>query len=174
MIDTEKFNQPIRPFTVVYLVNGGQVLLLRKRDDAKMLAGEWIGIGGKIDPGEDLYESAKREFLEETGLSIGNLLLQGTFTWFIESGSAEISNAGISHLITAISYTGEFVEQSSEGVLEWHAIGSVASLKNLTSYQQGFLPDMLLDRKYFYSGISVFDENHKRISHASSAPYLQQ
>ena len=169
MLDISLFNRPIRPFTVVYLVSDGKVLMLRKREDSKMLAGEWIGIGGKIEPGEDLFESAKREFREETGLSIEELSLQGTFTWFIESASA-----GISHLVTATSYTGGLVKQSCEGALEWHDIDSVASLENLTSYQTEFLPDMLLDRKYFYSGMSVFDESRKRISHASSTPYLQR
>ncbi len=150
-------------------INGdGQVLLLRKREDAKMLAGEWIGIGGKVEPGEDLYESAKREFLEETGLTVEKLLLQGTFTWFIKSGSS-----GISHLMTATSYEGELIKKSSEGVLQWHDIDSVAGLQSLTSYQRAFLPEMLLDRKYVYSGLSVYDEMHNRISHASSTPYFR-
>lgn len=169
MVNIELFNRAIRPFTVVYLVNGiAQVLLLRKRRDAKMLAGEWIGIGGKIEPREDLYESAEREFHEETGLSIGDLCLQGTFTWFIESGSA-----GISYLMTATSYTGELVNESNEGILKWHDIDAVAALGNLTDYQRAFLPKMLLDRKFFYAGVSIYDENHSRISHASSSPYLQ-
>ncbi len=169
MFSPELFNCSIQPFTVVYLVDDEKVLLLRKPHDARMLPNEWIGIGGKIEPGEDLFEAARREFLEETGLSISDLHFQGTFAWFIESGSA-----GISHLITAKSHTGTIFEESNEGTLAWHDIESVSDLEDLTSYQRAFLPEMLQDSKFFYSGISVFDENHTRISYASSAPYFQR
>ena len=48
----------------------GRVLMAR-RPAGKAMAGYWEFPGGKIDPGEDPVEAARRELLEETGLDGG-------------------------------------------------------------------------------------------------------
>ena len=55
--------------TLCYLENKGAWLMLyrnRKPDDPN--EGKWLGIGGKIEPGETADDCNKREVLEETGL----------------------------------------------------------------------------------------------------------
>lgn len=47
----------------------------RKPDDPN--EGKWLGIGGKIEPGETADECNKREVLEETGLIIKNAFFHG-------------------------------------------------------------------------------------------------
>lgn len=54
----------------VALMNGaGEILLLERHD------GEWDLPGGHLEPGESLAETAARELLEETGLTVGTLQL---------------------------------------------------------------------------------------------------
>ena len=54
-----------------------QVLLLRLGADRGEWAGRLNGIGGHIEPGEDVLTSARREIREEAGLSPGDLRLCG-------------------------------------------------------------------------------------------------
>ncbi len=56
--------------TGVLLIKRNQVLLQRRKDN-----GLWGLPGGSLEPGESLEEAARREVLEETGLSIGQLSL---------------------------------------------------------------------------------------------------
>lgn len=60
--------------TSVIAVRDGKVLLQRRAD-----IGLWSYPGGCMEPGEEPEESAKREFLEETGYIAQELKLYGVF-----------------------------------------------------------------------------------------------
>jgi 8-oxo-dGTP diphosphatase len=53
------------------------VLLLRHPPDDDRFAGLWNGIGGHVEPGEDIREAARRELREEVGLEVRELRLRG-------------------------------------------------------------------------------------------------
>ena len=64
--------------TLCYIDNNGSWLMLyrnKKPDDPN--EGKWLGIGGKIEPGETPDECNKREVLEETGLILLNQTFHG-------------------------------------------------------------------------------------------------
>jgi 8-oxo-dGTP diphosphatase len=48
----------------------GRCLVLRRAMSSKGNPGKWDFPGGKVDPGESIDQSARREVLEETGLEI--------------------------------------------------------------------------------------------------------
>lgn len=52
-----------------------QVLMLRRKDN-----GYWCFPGGAVDIGENTEESARRELLEETGLSVEEMSIFGVFS----------------------------------------------------------------------------------------------
>lgn len=58
---------PCRAAGVMCVVPDGRMLFLRRADNAKSHPGTWCFPGGSIDDGEDEYEAACREMLEETG-----------------------------------------------------------------------------------------------------------
>lgn len=58
---------PCRAAGVMCVVPDGRMLFLRRADNAKSHPGTWCFPGGSIDAGEDEYEAACREMLEETG-----------------------------------------------------------------------------------------------------------
>jgi len=66
----------IRPAAAVALLDsGGNILLLRRKDNDK-----WTMPGGTLDFGESLTDCAMREMREETGLQIRITGLIGTYT----------------------------------------------------------------------------------------------
>lgn len=64
--------------TLCYIRCNGQYLMLyrnKKKDDPN--AGKWVGIGGKLEPGETPDECVLREVFEETGLKLTNIHYHG-------------------------------------------------------------------------------------------------
>ncbi len=57
--------RPLLGTSVVPLLSDGRIVLILRRDD-----GLWGLPGGLVDWGEDIHTSAKRELLEETGLTL--------------------------------------------------------------------------------------------------------
>lgn len=79
-----------------------QVLLVHRihRDDDEQL-GKYNGLGGKVEPGEDVVSAVQREILEESGLVVTDLELRGTISW---PGFNERDVFGFIFLVT--SFTG--------------------------------------------------------------------
>ena len=139
------------PYCLVYLKSRGEVLLIRKAQ-GRLHAGEWIGLGGKLEPGEDPVSSAIREFREESGLLLADPKLRGTFIWIDEV------KCGIVHIVTATGWTGR-LSASEEGELRWHRIGDLHSLPGLAKHQRLFLDRILLGDYHFYSGVAVYRQD---------------
>jgi 8-oxo-dGTP pyrophosphatase MutT (NUDIX family) len=59
----------------VFVHRDGKLLLQKRRDD-----GTWADHGGCLELGETLEDTARRELLEETGLTAGKLALLGVYS----------------------------------------------------------------------------------------------
>ncbi|MYD94312.1 MAG: 8-oxo-dGTP diphosphatase [Chloroflexi bacterium] len=147
------------PYCLVYLNSRGKVLLIKK-SEGRSHAGEWIGLGGKLEPGEDPVSAAVREFREESGLTIADPQLRGTFIWIDEV------HCGIVHIVTATKWTGTLTD-SEEGELQWHRIEDLGTLPGLASHQPLFLDAVMLDCDRFYSGAAVVRE-YKMVEYADN------
>ena len=147
------------PYCLVYLKSRRKVLLIKK-SEGRSHAGEWIGLGGKLEPSEDPVSAAVREFREESGLTIADPQLRGTFIWIDEV------HCGIVHIVTATRWTGTLTG-SEEGELQWHRIEDLGTLAGLASHQPLFLDTVLLDGDCFYSGAAVVREN-KMVEYADN------
>ena len=102
------------PRTLIFVTHGDQLLLIKGAPGKRLWAGRYNGIGGHIDQGEDILSGAKRELIEETGLSNIDLWMCGTVT--INTGQ----NPGIALYV----FRGESAEKTSlkfseEGTPTW-------------------------------------------------------
>jgi 8-oxo-dGTP diphosphatase len=101
--------------TLCYVRRPGQTLMLhRTRKPNDMHEGKWVGLGGKLEPGESPEECAIREVYEESGLRIVEPEFRGVLTF---PTFDDIDN-WYGFVFVATRFTGELID-STEGVLAW-------------------------------------------------------
>lgn len=101
------------PRTLIFLTNGDKILLIRGAANKRLWANLYNGIGGHVEKGEDIFSSAKRELLEETGIIANQLWHCGSL--IIDTDQP--TGIGI-FVFKGITDSLE-VKDSLEGTLEW-------------------------------------------------------
>ena len=143
--------------TLCYLIKSDSYLMMhriKKQDDVN--SGKWIGVGGKLKPGESPEECVIREVLEETGFTMGKYRLRGIITFSSEGWEDEII-----FLYTSDDFRGTLIE-CDEGELKWIPISDVPSLR-LWDGDRIFLELLEEDRGFFslklsYKGDELVDQ----------------
>ena len=78
----------------------------------------WQGIafpGGKIEIGESIIPSIKREVYEETGLKLNTVKICGVKDWY----DKKENERQLIILFTSDDYSGEIIPETSEGKVYW-------------------------------------------------------
>ncbi len=97
MADLGLTNYKVSPLTLIFLIKGDEILTLRRSSNKKVYPNKLSGFGGKVEPGEDLFTSAKREFFEETGLTLKEISLRGMFMRMMDTGRSKSTRLNSSH-----------------------------------------------------------------------------
>lgn len=100
--------------TLCYIEQDDKYLMLhRVKKVNDMNHDKWIGVGGKLEPGESPEDCLLREVKEETGLTLKKFFYRGIVTFVSDKYGTEYM-----HLFTATEYEGE-LQACDEGELVW-------------------------------------------------------
>lgn len=108
---------------------------------------DWTGItfpGGKVENGESFASSVIREIKEETGLTVSNLQYSGIIHWH----NLKNNDKWVILLYKTCDYTGELVDSTCEGKVNWVNINDIHSMElayGFEKYLELFLNDEKLE-----------------------------
>jgi 8-oxo-dGTP diphosphatase len=103
-----------------------EVLMIHRnaRPDDQHL-GKYNGLGGKMEPGEDIAACMRREILEEAGITCESMQLRGTLNW---PGFGKHGEDWLGFIFLIDRYAGMPLQANAEGTLEWVALQRLMTL----------------------------------------------
>jgi 8-oxo-dGTP diphosphatase len=106
--------------------DGRQVLMIHrnKRPD-DLHYGKYNGLGGRLEPDEDVLSGMRREIREESGLIAERVVLRGTVSW---PGFGKRGEDWFGFIFRIESWHGVAHEGNHEGTLEWVPRASLLTL----------------------------------------------
>ncbi|MGL4422502.1 MAG: NUDIX hydrolase [Gemmataceae bacterium] len=107
---------------------------IARSDDSQF--GRYNGLGGKLEPLEDVVSGMKREILEEANLVVEELHLAGTVSW---PGFGPKGEDWLGFIFRILKWSGTPPESNAEGALSWIPIEKVLELP-LWEGDRYFLP----------------------------------
>jgi 8-oxo-dGTP diphosphatase len=121
----------------VFSADGRRVLLVhRTARPGDAHAGKYNGLGGKVEPGEDVAACLKREVREEAGIECDRFHLAGTVSW---PGFGKGGEDWFGFVFRVTGWSGTVNAVSPEGPLAWVETDRVADLP-LWEGDRYFLP----------------------------------
>ena len=110
----------VLPRVLCFITHGDEVLLLRGGPRKRIWAGLYNGVGGHVEPCEDIHAAALREVKEETGLAAGDVRLRGVVHVDVDDPTL-----GVLFFVFTATTSGKQVVPTPEGSLEWFSAQSL-------------------------------------------------
>lgn len=135
------------------IIEGGKLLMIHKKKGQGK--GLWNIPGGKVEAGESMEEAAKRETMEETGLSIHSLSHVGNLQFYLEGESLWSSSCMV---FFAEKFSGTIIKETEECFTHWILLGEIP-WDQMWACDRFWLP--LAMKKEFFDRSYRFDTNNQ-------------
>ena len=114
--------------------------------------GKYNGLGGRLEPGENVAAGMRREIREESGLTAEGMTLRGTISW---PGFGKDGEDWFGFLFVVDRWHGEPHAGNHEGTLEWVAVRDIPTLP-LWPSDHCFLPLVFDDDPRPFFGVMPY------------------
>ena len=133
--------------------DGTQVLMIhRNTRPGDLHLGKYNGLGGKIEPDEDVVACMRREILEEAGIVCEDMSLRGTISW---PGFGKHGEDWLGFVFVIRSFAGTPLQSNPEGTLEWVPRERIMELP-LWEGDRHFLPLVFDDDPRGFHGVMPY------------------
>lgn len=126
-----------------------------KRPDDQHL-GKYNGLGGKMEPNEDIFQCLVREVEEEAGIKCVDVNLRGTINW---TGFGPNGENWFGFIFRVDSFEGEPKKANEEGDLEWVGVDRIMELP-MWEGDRYFLPLVFDDDPRIFHGYMPYENAH--------------
>jgi 8-oxo-dGTP diphosphatase len=116
--------------------------------------GKFNGLGGKLQPDEDILSCLRREIQEEAGIRCQQILLAGTISW---PGFGVKGEHWFGFIFRVEAWSGDVLTQNSEGTLSWVRIDQMLHLP-LWEGDHYFLPLVFADPLRVFHGVMPYHQ----------------
>ncbi len=135
------------------------LLVHRNARDGDQHLGKYNGLGGKMEPGEDVLSCMKREILEEAGISCTEISLRGTINW---TGFGPNGEDWLGFIFLITRFSGTVKSYNEEGDLDWYDLEHIYELP-MWEGDRFFLPLVFDNDPRIFHGFMPY-ENSKPLS----------
>lgn len=139
-----------------YVRKNGKYLMLHRNKSKRIMPDVWMAPGGKREFNEGLFEAARREIREETGLEIKNLRIICTGNAYLKDIEQEL----FFHFVEADYDSGEVHQSPEDGELVWLTVDEILEQENLLSELKQVLPLVLRKNLLPISYKAVYDKGN--------------
>ncbi len=134
--------------------------MLHRARHKRIMPDVWMAPGGHIEFNEGLYEAARREVLEETGLKIKNIRIKAVGTAFLKDLNQEL----FFHFVFADYAGGELVQNEHDGELAWLTPKEISKLPTLLAETREILPYLFKNNGKIISYKAVYKQGNEMTS----------
>jgi 8-oxo-dGTP diphosphatase len=134
----------------------GRYLMLHRSPHKRIMPDVWMAPGGHIEQNEGLFECARREIKEETGLEIKNLKVKVIGNGYLKDLDQEI----FFHFVMADYKSGTLLENPADGELKWLTPEEIAALPNLLAEIKYLVPNLFYDNNEIISYKVVYEKGN--------------
>ena len=134
--------------------DGNKTLLVHRnsrKDDQHL--GKYNGLGGKMEPGEDIYQCMCREIREEAGIECIDVRLRGTINW---TGFGPNGEDWFGFIYRIEKFSGTPYERNEEGELFWIPVKDIMTLP-MWEGDKYFLPLVFDDDPKVFHGYMPYE-----------------
>lgn len=142
-----------------FVKKDGKYLMLRRGKHKRIMPDVWMAPGGHLDFNEGLFECARREIREETGLSIKNIKVKAIGTAYLKDLNQEL----FFHFLTADYGEGKLTQNPNDGELVWLTSKEIEKLPTLLAEIRKVLPYIFRNNNGIISYKATYEKGNDMI-----------
>jgi len=139
-----------------FIKKGTKYLLLHRDSNKRIMPNVWMAPGGHREFNEGLFECARREVMEETGLLIKNIRIKAVGNAYVKDIDQEL----YFHMLVAEYAGGVLKTSDTDGKFEWLTKKQIIKLDDLLPELKHLISHILSNKKNIVSYKAYYEKGN--------------